>query len=146
MVKIFVAQTHERDRSLVSDFLKASGYDDVLSFGTDPASLTWLSREMMFATKPFVVITSQRDMYGCDYISNLIHAVTLNLPKKTLTVVYTRVAAHQEHMPGVIRYLADLLNIPQHLLRIVPKVSDITKPKEHATILSHIQEFAQNLE
>lgn len=146
MVKIFVAQTHERDRSLVSDFLKASGYDDVSSYGTDPASLTWLSREMMFAAKPFVVITSQRDMYDCDYISNLIHAVALNLPNKTLTVVYTRVAAHQEHMPGVIRYLADLMNIPQHHLKIVPKVSDITKPKEHATILSYIQKFEQNLE
>jgi hypothetical protein len=145
MVKIFVAQTHERERSLVSDFLKVSGYDDVSSFGTDPASLTWLSREMMFATKPFIVITSQRDMYGCDYISNLIHAVTLNLPKKTLTVVYTRVAAHQEHMPGVIRYFADLVNIPNHQLRIIPKVSDDTRPKEHAIILNYIQEFERTL-
>ena len=145
MVKIFVAQTHERDRSLLAEFLNSSGYSDVSSYATDPSTLTKLTREMMFLDKPLVIVTSQRDMFGCDYISNLMHAVTLNLPKKTLTIVYTRAAAHQEHMPGVIRYFADLMNTPHHQLKIVPKVSDDMKPKEFGAIISHVQEFERDL-
>ena len=143
MVKIFVAQTHEKDRTAVADFLKAAGHD-IISYGTDPVSRIWLTRQMMFTSQPFVVVTSQRDMLGCDYVSNLVQAAVLTFHVPTLTIVYTRAAAHQEHMPGVAHYFAELMMNPLHQIKIVPKVLDDTRSNEHETILSHVNDFAKN--
>jgi hypothetical protein len=144
MVQVFVAQTHEKDRSAVADFLKASGHD-VKAYGTDPMSLTWLTREMMFVNAPSVIVTSQRDLMGHPYISNLIHAVAFNLSKPTLTIVYTRAAAHQEHIQGVVHYLARLVSTSRHELKILPKDAEDTRGIEHKILLSYINSFEAGL-
>ncbi len=145
MAKIFVAQTHERDCRLVCDFLKTSGCNDVEPHATDPVSRVWLSRQMALMADPFVLVTSQRDAFGCDYISNLLHVVPLYKSQKTLTVVYTRAAAHQQHVAGVVRFLSDLMSTPKHGLKILPKDSEDTRNLEHDILLSYINGFEASL-
>ena len=162
MVKVFVAQTQKKDRDLLCDFLAAAGHD-VASYATDPLSRVFLAQKMSFMTKPFVLASSQRDDFGCNYVSNILHAVTLTMPMPTLTIVYSRAVGHQEHMPGVIKYLADLTSIPEyrldmlspqemqlemmnikrHPIKMVPKLEEGTVIAEHETILSYIKRFAQ---
>lgn len=140
MVKVFVAQTHAHDRDPLCDFLKAAGHD-AHPHNTDMSSLVWLTRELMFSTDPSVIVSSQRDLLGHPYISNMLHAVAFNLHVPTLTIVYTRAAAHQEHMVGVVRFLADLGSTPKHQLKIVPKDSESTRDAEHRLVLSYINDF-----
>ena len=144
MVKVFVVQTHEKDRNAVAAFLNAAGHD-VHSYNTDPMSLMWVAREMMFVNKPSVLVTSQRDICDHPYISNMLHTVAFHLPKPTLTIVYTRAAAHQEHIQGVVHYLASLSSTPNHQLKIVPKDTDDTRPTELGLILYHIDDFDRSL-
>ncbi len=144
MVKVFVAQTHEHDRGPLCDFLKAAGHD-ARPHNTDMSSLVWLTRELMFSTDPSVIVSSQRDLLGHPYISNMLHAVAFNLHVPTLTIVYSRAAAHQEHMVGVVRFMAALGSTPEHQLKIVPKVAEDTVAAEHGTVLSYINGFSQNL-
>ncbi len=141
---VYVAQTHEKDRDAATAFLKAAGYD-AKPYATDPMSLTWLTREMMFAKEAFSVVASQRDLVGCDYLSNLIHTVAMNAPKPTLTVVYTRSAAHQESVQGMVRYFTALISNDRHQVKIVPKVADSTRDAELGTVLGHIQNFFASL-
>lgn len=160
MVKVFIAQTQAKDRDLIRDFLMAAGHD-VESHATDPLSRVWLIRAMSFMAQPFTLVTSQRDDYGCDYVSNILHAVAFSLHVPTLTVAYSRAIAHQEHMPGVIRFLSDLRSFPniqlemmseleianakKHKLKMVPKIAENTVDAEHQTILTYINEFEASL-
>jgi hypothetical protein len=108
-------------------------------------SLIWLTRDMMFSTQPFVVVTSQRDSFGCDFISNKIHTAAFCMMPKTLTIVYSWSLAHQESIQGMVRYLSDLNNVPRHQLRFVPKIAEDTREEEHQTILKYINEFERDL-
>lgn len=160
MVKVFVAQTQKRDRDLVCDFLTAAGHD-VEAHATDPLSRVWLIRSMSFMSKPFALVSSQRDDYGCAYVSNMLHAVAFNLPVPTLTIAYSRAIAHQQHMPGVIRILNDLRDFPntqlemmseleienakKHKLKMIPKIGKDSVGEEQGTILTYINEFEASL-
>jgi|GEM_PF-4523185 len=143
-MKVFVAQTHERDRSPLCDFLKASGLN-ATPHATDGISLTWLTRELWFIREPAVIVTSQRDLIGCDYLSNILHAVALNLPVKTLTIVYSKALANQSHMPGIVSYLTKMHGNDSHQLKFVPKISDDNREIEHGIIVQSINDFAQQL-
>jgi hypothetical protein len=158
MVKVFVAQTQKKDRDLVCDSLTASG-QDAEPHATDPLSRVWLIRKMSFMTEPFALVASQRDDYGCEYVSNLLHGVAFNLHVPTLTIVYSRAVGHQEHMPGVIKFLSDLRDFPtrqleilseleienakKHKLKMIPKFAEDTRTAEQETILAYINDFVQ---
>lgn len=160
MVKVFVAQTQKKDRDLLCDFLTAAGHD-VEAHQTDPLSRVWLIRKMSFMTEPFTLVSSQRDDYGCNYVSNILHAVAFHLKVPTLTIAYSRAVGHQEHMPGVIQFLVDLRNFPnrqlemmseleiahakKHKVKMVPKMEGDTVAAEHDTILAYINGFEASL-
>ena len=146
MVKIIIAQTHENDRRLLGEFLKASNYEDVeLHAITDSSSVVWPCRSLAFWHKPAVIISSQRDLNGHDNVSNLIHLMAMARPIPTLTLVYSRAAAYPANFAGVTLQLMALSNTPLHQVRLIPKVSDDTRPKEHDTILSYIQDFERSI-
>lgn len=140
MVKIFVAQTQERDRSPLCDFLKAAELD-VHPYETDANARLFLITEMYLSAKPYVLVTSQRDKIDCDYMANILHTVALASPPKTLTVVYSRAVAHQAHMYGIAAVMAKMEPTQRHGLRFVPKFSETSRAQEHAQILQHIHEF-----
>jgi len=144
MVKIFVAQTHDKDRELVCGFLERSGYKPEPNT-TDPESLVWLARKISLLSEPFVIVTSQTDASGCSYVSNMLHTVALNRPVSTLTIVYTRAAANQENVPGVVHFLASLVRTARHELKIIPKVAEDTRGLEHGNLLSTINSFTRSL-
>lgn len=143
MVKVYVAQTHQKYRDLVGDFLVRAGHDVEL-FGTDANSLVRVSREMLFKAEPFALVTSQRDIAGCPFISNLLHATAKNLSPRTLTIVYSRAVIHQDDIPGVFNYLADLEGTEKHSVRMVGKEAENTRDAELGYILSYLREFAPN--
>lgn len=144
MVKIFVAQTHDKDRKLVCSFLENSGYK-VEPNTTDPESLVWLARKISLISEPFVIVTSQTDESGCGYVSNMLHTVALSRPVSTLTIVYTRAAANQGNLPGVVHFIANLVRTPLHELRIIPKFAEDTREQEHEKLLSSITDFSASL-
>lgn len=144
MAKIYVAQTHEVERRLLCESLNKAGYQ-AHPYQTDMTSLMWLSREMAFLNEPAVIISSQRNLYGCDYVSNIIHAVVSTVPARTLTVVYSQAAAYPGHIPEMVNLLAKLSSTSRHGLKIVPKLSEETRPKEHGIILSHVIDFNRSL-
>lgn len=144
MVKIFVAQTQEKDRGLVTEFLKSSGYDEVSSYETDSLSLTRLIWDIMPTTKPAVIITSQRG-FGNPYVSNMLHTVAFNLPIRTLTVLYTRAESQYDYKQQVGCYIALLKSMKSHMhqLEIVHKRHDVSRDDQLQKIKAYIEAFVQ---
>jgi hypothetical protein len=141
MVKIFVAQTLEKDRHMVCDFLNVSGHE-AQPYKTDMSSLTRLTWDVMSMTKPAVIITSQRGS-GNPYVSNILHTVAFNLPIRTLTIAYTRAAAQHDYMEEVRGYIAQLMSSQMHQLKIVPKHDDVRRNDELQVIKGYVEAFAQ---
>lgn len=147
MVKVFVAQTHDRERDAVCSFLEAAGYHPK-PYGTSPSQLNGLCRELLFLETPAALVTSQRDLFGCDYISRLLHAYFLSKPKlPTLTVIYSRAVAYPQNIHHMSEYLLEMFQIStqMHTVKLVPKAYDTTQQREHGKVLGHIQNFEASL-
>lgn len=143
MVRVFVAQTHESERTAVCEFLKAAGYNPE-AHETDPSKLTWLGRELFLAHEPTILVTSQRDVYGCDYISRMLHACLMLKKEPSLTVVYSRaVTARYQEIRYMAEYLLKMSSISTdlHKVKLVSKEAHGDTPAEHAEILAQMDKF-----
>lgn len=143
MVKVFVAQTQEKDRNCLCDFLSAARHDPQ-PFATDLLSRVSTIRSMMFAAAPFVIISSQR---GPDslYVSNMLHAAAASLPVETLTIVWTRALAQHQYMEETAQFLAALVSTPSHRLELVPKRGEVRRADEYQAMIGHIDKFLKSL-